>query len=278
MLGVRARRRLERDDGERRRLGRARPAGRRSRRRPACRASRATPARPLPARTARPPSRRETRRTAPRRSMRQMPGRDQHVGIVAADQERVPDRPAGEPAHLVERDRERVLDRGGLVRRRGRAAEQLQRVGAAADRGQDAVVLGRDLADLGVRLDADRAGEVAAPAVLVHVRRGGRRSRCWRRARRCSGRRARPPRSIRNGKRRLISHRTTKPTPERPDEAHADADELDAESAPGGPTPTGNGVDVAEEPDGQRSPDAGAEVNRHGADRVVDLAAARARA
>ena len=201
--------------------------------------------------------------------MRQIPVETSSSGIVAADEERVPDRPAGEPAHLVERHGQGVLDRGRLVGRGGGAAKELERVGAAPDRVQHAVVLGRDLADLGVRLDANRPGEVAASAVLVHVREevgdlgagavlgdveSGELSL-----------------GIDAERKAPVDERQDEEAEsERPHEAHADADELDAdllEAARG----HREGIDVAEETDGERSPDARAEVDRHGADSVVDL-------
>ena len=82
----------------------------------------------------------------------------------------MPDRPAGEAEHLVERDRQGVLHRGRLVRRGSGATEQLQRLRATLEGGEHTVVLQSDLADLGVRLDADGSGEVAGPMMLVHVR------------------------------------------------------------------------------------------------------------
>ena len=106
------------------------PAGRRSTRTPAC-ASRA--------RRRAAPARREALASVAARNSRTLlvadapdPVGHELAGIVAADEERVADRPAGELAHLVERERERLLDRRRLVRRGGGAPQQLQRVGRGA--------------------------------------------------------------------------------------------------------------------------------------------------
>ena len=196
------------------------------------------------------------------------PRRDQDVGVFAADEERVSDRPAGEAGHLVERDRQSVLDRGRLVRRRRGAAEQLQRLRATLERGQHTVVLQRDLADFGVRLDADGPREVAGPMMLVHVREQiGELGRGAVLGDVEAGELARRIDAEREAS--IDQREDDVADAERPDETRCDADELDADLL----EPTGavrERVLVAEQTDGERPPHTGSEVDRHRVDRVVD--------
>ena len=181
------------------------------------------------------------------------------------------DRPAGEAAHLTQRHAERLFERGRFVRRCRRAAQQLQRVGATTDRRQHPVVLGGDPAHLGVRLDPDGPSEVAAAPLLVDVREEigdlgagtvlgdvepGELAL-----------------AVDPQRKAAVDHRQRDQRhTERPHEAHDDADELDAELL----DPVRRRrerVDVTEQGDGQRSPDARTEVHRHRADGVVDAQA-----
>jgi hypothetical protein len=196
-------------------------------------------------------------------------GRDEQLRIVAAGEESVPDRPPGEGAHLVERHLERTFDRGRLVRRRGGSSEQLKRVVSAPDRLEDPVVLGRDLADLGMRLDVNRASEVAATALLVHV--GEEAADLGARPMLGDIESGELAFSVDSERKASVDEREDEKTaPEGPHETRTDADELDAGLLE--PARRGReGVDISQESDGERSPDACPEMNGNRSDRIVDL-------
>jgi hypothetical protein len=78
-----------------------------------------------------------------------------------------------------------------------------------------------------------------------------------------------PSGSMRNGA-TVDEGKDEVPDSERPHEGHPGADELDADLLEAARRHR-EGIDVAKETDGERSPDARSEVNRYGADGVVDL-------